>query len=459
LKAQRELILWGAWSVISAFVYFIKKQKYRYNGSTRYFTNDFFSLTLCEGSMSSVVDRFIRYIKIDTQSDRGSDTYPSTNKQLNLAKMLVQELKNLGLADVSLDSNGYVTATLPANIEREGVPVVGFLAHMDTSPDLSGENVKPQFIENYDGGMVVLNAEKGIMMSPEEFPALKKYVGKTLITTDGTTLLGADNKAGIAEIMTAIEYLLAHPEIEHGSLKIGFTPDEEIGRGVDFFNVAQFGADFAYTIDGGEVGEVQFENFNAAGAEIVIFGRNVHPGKAKMKMRNALLIGMELNDLLPVFDRPEFTDNYEGFYHLFEFGGTVEHAHVSYIIRDHDREKFEAKKALLGEAVNFINQKYGDEVLKLKVEDQYFNMREQVEPHPEIMKTAIEAVKSVGVTPIIEPVRGGTDGSRLSYMGLPTPNVFTGGHYFHGKYEFIPVFAMEKAVEAIVAIAALVAKE
>jgi tripeptide aminopeptidase len=409
--------------------------------------------------MSYVVDRFIRYIKIDTQSTRGSSTYPSTEKQLNLAKLLVQELKELGLADVNLDENGYVTATLPANIDREGIPVVGFLAHMDTSPDLSGENVKPQFIENYDGGTVILNAEKGITMLPEEFPALKKYVGQTLITTDGTTLLGADNKAGIAEIMTAVAYLLVHPEIKHGTLKIGFTPDEEVGRGVDFFDAAGFGAEFAYTIDGGEVGEVQYENFNAAGAEITIHGRNVHPGKAKMKMRNALLIGMELNELLPVFERPEFTENYEGFYHLFEFEGTVEQAHMSYIIRDHDREKFEGKKALLSSAVDFINQKYGDEVLELEIEDQYYNMREQVEPHPEIMATAIEAVKSVGVTPIVEPVRGGTDGSRLSYMGLPTPNIFTGGHYFHGKYEFIPVFAMEKAVEAIVAIAALVAKE
>ena len=408
--------------------------------------------------MSSVVDRFIRYVKIDTQSDRTSNTFPSTKKQLNLARLLVKELKDLGLVDVSLDENGYVTATLPANIDREGIPVVGFLAHMDTSPDLSGENVKPQFIENYDGGMVILNAKKEITMSPEEFPALQKYVGKTLITTDGTTLLGADNKAGIAEIMTAVQHLLAHPEIEHGTLKIGFTPDEEIGRGVDFFDVGQFGADFAYTIDGGEVGEVQYENFNAAGSELTIHGRNVHPGKAKMKMRNALLIGIELNELLPVFERPEFTEDYEGFYHLIEFKGAVEQARMSYIIRDHDREKFEAKKAFLSASVALINQKYGDEVIELELEDQYYNMREQVEPHPEIMEIAVEAVRSVGVKPIIEPVRGGTDGSRLSYMGLPTPNIFTGGHYFHGKYEFIPVFAMEKAVEAIVAIAALVAK-
>jgi tripeptide aminopeptidase len=408
--------------------------------------------------MNPVITRFIRYVKIDTQSARKSDTFPSTLKQLNLANLLVQELKELGLEDAAVDKFGYVTATLPANIDRKNVPVVGFLAHMDTSPDLSGENVKPQFIENYDGGTVVLNAEKGITMSPEEFPALKKYVGKTLITTDGTTLLGADNKAGIAEIMTAVDYLLAHPEIKHGTIKIGFTPDEEVGHGVDHFDVDKFGADFAYTIDGGEVGEVQFENFNAAGLEVTIHGRNIHPGKAKMKMRNALLIGMEFNELLPLFERPEFTEKYEGFYHLYEFSGTVEKAAMAYIIRDHDREKFEEKKRLIQKAGDYINEKYGDKIIEIEIEDQYYNMREKVEPHPEIMEIAVEAVKSVGVTPLIKPVRGGTDGSRLSYMGLPTPNIFTGGHYYHGKYEFIPTFAMEKAVETLVAIAALVAK-
>jgi tripeptide aminopeptidase len=330
---------------------------------------------------------------------------------------------------------------------------------MDTSPDLSGENVNPQFIENYNGGTVVLNKEKGITMSPEEFPALKKYVGKTLITTDGTTLLGADDKAGIAEIMTAVEYLLAHPEIKHGTIKIGFTPDEEVGHGVDHFDVEKFGADFAYTVDGGEVGEVQFENFNAAGVEITLHGRNVHPGNAKMKMRNALLIGMELNELLPVFERPEFTEKYEGFYHLYEFSGTVEEATMAYIIRDHDRQKFEEKKHLIQKAADYINEKYGDKIIEVDLEDQYYNMREKVEPHPEIMEIAVEAVKSVDVTPLIQPVRGGTDGSRLSYMGLPTPNIFTGGHYYHGKYEFIPTFAMDKAVEALVAIAALVANK
>lgn len=409
--------------------------------------------------MQSVIDRFLRYIKIDTESARKSDTYPSTEKQLNLARLLVEELEELGLADAAVDKYGYVTATLPANSEDDTIPVVGFLAHMDTSPDLSGKDVQPQFIENYDGSIVVLNKERNIVMDPEEFPDLKLYLGKTLITTDGTTLLGADDKAGIAEIMAALETLIENPEIPHGVIKVGFTPDEEVGSGVDFFNVEKFGADFAYTIDGGEVGEVQFENFNAAGAEITIQGRNVHPGKAKQKMRNALQIGMELHDLLPVFDRPEYTDHYEGFYHLYQFGGTVETATMAYIIRDHDSEKFEQKKQFLQQAVDFINEKYDEPIVTIELEDQYFNMREMIEPHPQIMEIAIQAVKAVGLTPKVIPVRGGTDGSRLSYMGLPTPNIFTGGHYAHGKYEFIPTFAMEKAVETLVVIAQLIAEK
>jgi len=409
--------------------------------------------------MPSVVERFINYVKIDTQSDRKSTTFPSTKKQLNLAKLLKQELLDLGLGDAAIDEYGYVTATLPTNIDQDITPVIGFLAHMDTSPDLSGKDVNFQFLEDYDGGTVVLNKEKGILMSPEEFPALKKYIGKTLITTDGTTLLGADDKAGVAEIMTAVEFLIEHPEISHGTIKIGFTPDEEVGHGVDFFDVDSFGADFAYTVDGGEVGEVQYENFNAASAEVTIHGRNVHPGKAKLKMHNALLIGMELNDLLPVFERPEFTEKYEGFFHLFEINGTVEEAQMVYIIRDHDREKFEEKKTLIQKAADFINEKYHARVIDLKLEDQYYNMREKVEPHPEIMAIAVQAVKDVGLEPRIDPVRGGTDGSRLSYMGLPTPNIFTGGHYFHGKYEFIPTFAMEKAVQTLVRIAELVAEK
>jgi len=409
--------------------------------------------------MHPVVERFIKYIQVDTESARKSETYPSTLKQLNLAKMLVDELQNLGLQDAAVDEYGYVTATLPANIDCDDLPVVGFLAHMDTSPDFPGKDVNPQFIEAYDGGPVILNAEKNIVMLPEEFPDLKKYIGKTLITTDGTTLLGVDDKAGIAEIITAVEYLQDHPEIQHGAIKLGFTPDEEVGTGVDYFDVEKFGADFAYTVDGGEVGEVQYENFNAAEAEVVIHGRNVHPGKAKHKMRNALLIGMELNELLPVFERPEFTEKYEGFYHLFLFQGTVEEASMTYILRDHDRKKFNTKKHLIQKAADFINEKYGEDIVEVTLEDQYYNMREKVENHPEIMEFAIQAVKAVSLTPIIEPVRGGTDGSRLSYMGLPTPNLFTGGHYFHGKYEFIPTFAMEKAVEVMVKLAELVAKQ
>jgi len=401
--------------------------------------------------MHPVVERFIRYIKIDTESDRNSETFPSTQKQYDLARLLEKELKKLGLVDVVIDEHGYVMATLPANINKPNVPVVGFLAHMDTSPDFSGKDVNPQFVEDYDGGPLALNADKDIIMSPEEFPDLNKYIGRTLITTDGTTLLGADDKAGIAEIITAIAYLIDHPEIKHGTIKIGFTPDEEIGHGVDHFDVQKFGAgaNFAYTVDGGEVGGVEYENFNAANAQLTIHGRNVHPGKAKLKMRNALLISMELNDLLPVFERPEFTDNYEGFFHLYLLNGTVEEASMTYIIRDHDREKFEQKKQLITQAAKFINQKYGDEIIDIKIHDQYFNMREQVEKQPEIMDIAIQAVKAVGITPKIEPVRGGTDGSQLSFMGLPTPNIFTGGHYGHGKYEFIPVFAMEKAVETL----------
>jgi tripeptide aminopeptidase len=408
--------------------------------------------------MLPVVERFIRYIKIDTESNRDSKTYPSTQKQFDLAQVLVQELQDLGLTDASVDKFGCVMATLPPNTDKADVPVVGFLAHMDTSPDFSGKNVDPQFVEDYDGGPLVLNAEKNIVMFPEEFPDLKKYIGKTLITTDGTTLLGADDKAGISEIITAIAHLIDHPEIKHGTIKIGFTPDEEIGHGVDHFDVHNFGADFAYTVDGGEVGEVQYENFNAASAKLIIHGRNVHPGKAKLKMHNALLIGMEFNELLPVFERPEFTDKYEGFYHLYLMSGTVEEASMTYIIRDHDRDRFNRKKQLIKQAADFINIKYGAEVIETTITDQYYNMREQVEKQPEIMDVAIRAVEAVGVTPLIKPVRGGTDGSQLSYMGLPTPNIFTGGHYGHGKYEFIPVFAMEKAVETLVKIAEFVAK-
>ena len=407
--------------------------------------------------MSEVVERFNRYIRIDTESARGSDTFPSTLKQLDLAKLLKEELLNLGLVDVSLDEYGYVMGTLPANIDKQ-VPVVGFLAHMDTSPDLSGKDVNPQFIEGYDGGPIILNQAKNIILSPEQFPDLKKYVGETLITTDGTTLLGADDKAGIAQIMTALSVLIANPQIKHGAIKVGFTPDEEVGHGVDHFDVAKFGADFAYTLDGGEVGELQFENFNAASATLTINGRNVHPGKAKDKMLNAILVGMEYNSLLAVNERPEFTDKYEGFMHIYQFNGTVEEAKVEFIIRDHDRAKFEAKKVAMQQAADFINNKYGAGTVKVEIEDQYFNMKEMVQPHPEIIKVAEDAMNELGIKVIYEPIRGGTDGSRLSYMGLPTPNIFTGGHYAHGKYEFIPVFALEKGVDVIVKIAELLVK-
>jgi tripeptide aminopeptidase len=407
--------------------------------------------------MSEVVERFIRYVKIDTESARGSDTFPSTLKQLDLANLLRDELIEIGLVDVSLDKYGYVMGTLPANIDKK-VPVVGFLAHMDTSPDMSGKDVNPLFIDNYDGRVIVLNKEKNILLSPEQFPDLKKYIGKTLITTDGTTLLGADDKAGIAQIMSAMAYLIRHPESKHGNVRVGFTPDEEVGQGVDFFDVQKFGADFAYTLDGGEVGELQFENFNAAGATLTIHGRNVHPGKAKDKMLNAILVGMEFNELLAVNERPEFTDKYEGFIHVFQFNGTVEDATIVYIIRDHDRTKFEAKKVAMQRAADFINSKYGDNTVDLELTDQYYNMKEMVEPHPEIMAVAQEALDELGIKAIYEPIRGGTDGSRLSYMGLPTPNLFTGGHYAHGKYEFIPVLALEKGVDVIVKISELIAR-
>ncbi len=402
--------------------------------------------------MSEVLDRFLRYIRIDTESARESDTYPSTAKQLDLARLLVQELESIGMQEVNLDQYGYVTATLPANADQP-TPVIGFLAHMDTSPDMSGANVNPQLVGPYDGSDIVLDAENDIVLSVERFPDLLKYIGETLVTTDGKTLLGADDKAGIAEIMTAMQYLLNHPEIPHGKLRVAFTPDEEVGAGVDFFDVPTFGADFAYTIDGGEVGELEYENFNAAGARVFVKGRNIHPGKAKGKMLNALLVGIEFNELLPVFERPEFTENYEGFFHLFQFNGTVDSAQLDYIIRDHDDEKFNQKKALMQEAVGYINAKYGEEVLTLEIKDQYNNMKKMIEPHPEILDIAKAAFAELGLTPKMIPVRGGTDGSRLSYMGLPTPNIFTGGHNGHGRYEFVPVSSMEKAVEVIAKIA------
>jgi tripeptide aminopeptidase len=405
-----------------------------------------------------VLDRFLKYISIDTKSDDASETTPSTEKQFNLGRILVEELNKMGIKDVSIDDKCYIMATLPATTTKK-VPVIGFIAHMDTSPDMPGQDIKPQFIKNYDGSDIVLNKELKLALTTKEFPELKEYLGQTIITTDGTTLLGADDKAGIAEIMTAVEYLVDHPEIEHGTIKIGFTPDEEIGRGVDHFDVKKFGADFGYTMDGGGVGELEYENFNAAGAKLFIQGRNIHPGYAKDKMINAMLVAMELNAMLPVNERPEFTENYDGFYHLIKMEGTVENAMLQFIIRDHDKAKFEAKKIFIQEVVDFMNKRYREGTVRLELKDQYFNMREQVEPVYHIVATAKQAMEELGIEPHVVPIRGGTDGARLSYMGLPCPNIFAGGHNFHGKFEYVPVESLEKAVLVILKIVELYTKK
>ena len=397
--------------------------------------------------MEKVTDKFLRYIAVETTSDENGTTHPSSLKELDLSRMLVEEMKAIGIADASLDENGYVMGTIPGNIDKE-VPVLGFIAHVDTSPDASGKDVKPQFICNYDGTDIPLKGVPGLALRVEDFPEMLDYKGQTLITTDGTTLLGADDKAGVAEIMTAAEYLLTHPEVKHGTIKIGFTPDEEIGCGVDFFDVAKFGADYAYTMDGGAIGELEYENFNAAGVKIRIQGCNIHPGYAKGKMVNAMHVGMELVSLLPAAQRPEYTQDYEGFFHLTGFNGTVEEASMSWIIRDHDRALFEQKKALMQEVVAFINKKYGG-IVTLEMKDQYYNMREQVEPHYFIVERAMQAMKMAGITPKVQPIRGGTDGARLSFMGLPCPNLSTGGYNFHGRKELIPVPAMEKMVDVL----------
>ena len=392
-------------------------------------------------------DRFLKYVSFDTQSDEMSETFPSTEKQKVLLKYLVEEMKSLGLTEVEMDEHSYAMGTIPATPGYEGRPVIGFIAHVDTSPDMSGANIKPQIIENYDGKDIRLN--ENLMMTVKDFPELSAFKGHTLITTDGTTLLGADDKAGVAEIMTAAEYLMAHPEIKHGKIHIGFTPDEEVGRGVDYFNVEKFGAKFAYTIDGGFEGELEYENFNAASAKVAIQGRNVHPGYAKDKMINALQVAAEVNSLLPAWERPEHTDGYEGFYHLVGLNGSVENAEISYIIRDHIRDKFEAKKQFMMKVVELLTQKYGEGVLTLTLKDQYYNMREMVEPHPEVIDKAFKAMEQAGVTPIVRPIRGGTDGARLSYMGLPCPNLFTGGMNFHGKFEYCSLDTMRRAQQTI----------
>ena len=390
-------------------------------------------------------ERFLKYVSFDTQSDPESETYPSAAKELILLNHLAEEMKDLGLEDVEVDANGYAMGTIPATPGYESRPVIGFISHVDTSPDMSGANIKPQIIENYDGNDIRLN--ENLMMRVADFPELSFYKGHTLITTDGTTLLGADDKAGIAEIMTAAEYIMAHPEIKHGKIRLGFTPDEEIGRGVDFFDVEHFGAKFAYTIDGGFEGELEYENFNAASAKIEVHGQNVHPGYAKDKMINSIYLA---NRMLPPCQRPEHTEGYEGFYHLVSIKGEVECASSEYIIRDHSREKFEAKKEYMQKIVDLLNAKYGAGVIKLTLKDQYYNMREQVEPYPEVIDKAFQAMSEAGVKPIVRPIRGGTDGARLSYMGLPCPNLFTGGMNFHGKYEYCSLNTMEKAMNTII---------
>lgn len=406
--------------------------------------------------MEKILDRFLRYVSIETTSDENSESQPSAAREWDLLKLLRDELAALGV-EVTLDEFGYVMASIPSNVDAK-VPAIGFIAHVDTAPDASGKDVKPQIIKNYDGGDIALKGVPGLYLKPAEFPEMLHYKGQTLITTDGTTLLGADDKAGVAEIMNAVQYIVEHPEFKHGPIKIGFTPDEEIGRGVVKFDVARFGADFAYTMDGGEIGELEYENFNAASAKIHIHGCNVHPGYAKGKMRNAIHIATELNGLLPVEQRPEYTQDYEGFFHLIAFNGAVEQADITYIIRDHDRAKFEEKKALMTKVCDFINVKYGDGTATLTLKDQYYNMRQQVEPHFHVVEKAIKAIEMAGIKPKVQPIRGGTDGANLSFKGLPCPNIFAGGLNFHGKMEFVPLESIEKASEVVLNIIKLYAE-
>ena len=405
----------------------------------------------------TVIERFLKYVTFDTQSDESTGVTPSTPKQMVFAQYLKTELEELGLKDISLDENGYLFATLPSNVDHE-VPVVGFIAHMDTSPDMSGENVKPRIVEKYDGKDIPLCAEENIILSPANFPELLDHVGEDLIMTDGHTLLGADDKAGIAEIVGAVAYLIAHPEIKHGDIRIGFNPDEEIGLGAHKFDVKKFGAKWAYTMDGGEVGELEFENFNAAAAKIRVKGRNVHPGYAKNKMINSLLVANEYASLLPADETPGTTEGYEGFYHLIGMEGEVENTVLSYIVRDHDREKFEVRKQALLDYAAQLNEKYGEGTVTVELKDQYYNMRQQVEPLMHIIDIAFAAMQEAGVTPKVKAIRGGTDGAQLSFKGLPCPNIFAGGLNFHGRYEFVPVQSIEKAMNVVVKIAELTAK-
>ena len=405
--------------------------------------------------MIKVQERFLKYVAFDTESDPDSETCPSTAKQLNLARYLVDEMKTIGISNVFMDENGYVYGDIPGKVEA---PKLAFIAHMDTSPDLSGANIKAKVVENYNGEDIVLNPELGIVMSPKDFDHLLHYKGQDLIVTDGTTLLGADNKAGIAEILTMAEYLVNHPDVQHGPIKIAFTPDEEVGRGANLFDLKRLDADFGYTVDGGEIGEVEYENFNAATAKVKIHGTNIHPGSAKGKMKNSILIGMEFHSMLPVFDNPAFTEKYEGFNHLNDISGSVEETNLLYIVRDHDMEQFNKKKALFKEIELFLNRKYGEGTVVVDVIDSYFNMKEKVVPHFHLIENAMKAMNQLGIEPLVVPVRGGTDGARLSYMGLPCPNLFTGGHNFHGRFEYIPVQSMEKSVEVLLEIIKLYAE-
>lgn len=428
--------------------------------------------------MENILDRFLRYVAVDTQSNPDSESYPSAEKELNLLRLLRDELTAMGVA-AEMDEFGYVMARIPSNIDcshsvtdgpdsskavaggenwSKKIPAIGFIAHVDTSPDASGANIKPQIIKDYDGSDIPLKGVQGLRLKVEDFPELADYKGQTIITTDGTTLLGADDKAGVAEIMDAVQYILNHPEIKHGDICIGFTPDEEIGRGVAKFDVKRFGADYAYTMDGGAIGELEYENFNAASAVVKIQGCNIHPGYAKGKMKNAILIGMELNSLLPVEQRPEYTSGYEGFFHIISFSGSVENAEFSYIIRDHDMGLYERRKTQMTECVDFINKKYGEGTATVEIKHQYYNMRKQVEPHYHIVEKAMKAMEMEGIKPKVQPIRGGTDGANLSFMGLPCPNIFAGGHNFHGKLEYVPVESMEKASKVITNIIQLFAE-
>ncbi|MDT0554688.1 peptidase T [Patiriisocius hiemis] len=403
-----------------------------------------------------LINRFISYVTVDTESDPESNTTPSTAKQWDLANALVEELKEIGMQDVTIDENAYIMATLPSNIDKE-VPTIGFISHFDTTPDFTGKDVNPQIIENYSGQDIVLNEKENIILSPNDFEDLLLYKGQTLITTDGTTLLGADDKAGIAEIISAMEYLIKNPEIPHGKIRVGFTPDEEIGRGAHKFDVSKFGADWAYTMDGSQIGELEYENFNAAGAVVTVKGKIVHPGYAKGKMVNSMYIATDYINSLPRLETPEHTEDRQGFFHLYSIKGEVDSTKLQYIIRDHDREQFEARKEMMLKLASELNSQFEKEIITVEIKDQYFNMREKIEPVMHIVDIAEEAMKEAGITPLIKPIRGGTDGSQLSFMGLPCPNIFAGGHNFHGRYEYIPVESMQKAIEVIVKISKLVA--